>query len=86
MPTYYFNVHGGPVQAQDLVGLELPDDEAARSEAHRLAGEITLYEIMNARAPEEEWVEVVREDNKPVIALPLAETIERPPWRIGRGL
>ncbi len=77
MPRYYFNVHGETFAAPDLVGRKLPDDEAARAAAREVAKDVATYEL-SAPFPVRPWVEVVDEDQRPIVLLPVDETPSEP--------
>ena len=81
MPRYYFNVHGETFAAPDLIGRKLPDDEAARAEAELLAREVATSEHAESPFPDRPWVEVVDEDQRPVLLLP----VESEPSQPSRG-
>ena len=78
MPRYFFNVHGGGLAAPDLVGRKLPDDQAARAEAEALAKEVAIAELSGAPFPDRLWVEVVDEEQRPVVLLPIDEVPAAP--------
>ncbi len=72
MPRYFFNVHGETFANPDLVGRDLSDDDAARAEAHELAKEVVVAELTGGLL-EKTWVEVVDEDQRPILLLPIDE-------------
>ena len=57
MPRYHFNVYDG-VSSLDIEGTELPDWQAARSEAIRLAGEILKDDADSINLGEDWRIEV----------------------------
>ena len=71
MPTYYFNLRGEDFELPDLAGKSLSDDGAARSEAERLAAELIESALISGNAPPDAVIEVVDEEMRPVLALPL---------------
>ena len=72
VPRYFFNVHSETFANPDLVGRDLIDDDAARAEAHQLAREVVIAELTGG-LPEKTWVEVVGEDQRPILLLPIDE-------------
>jgi hypothetical protein len=74
MPTYYFNLRGESFDLADLAGKTLPDDEAARAEAERLAAELVESALVAGTLPPDAVVEVDDEEMRPVLALPLNAT------------
>jgi hypothetical protein len=54
MPRYYFNVHGTYRRNTDDEGEELPDDQAAWTEATLIAGEL-FKDIDGKFQPGQEW-------------------------------
>ena len=71
MPTYYFTLRGEGFELPDLAGRSLPDDEAARAEAERLAAELVETALVAGTVPPDAIVEVDDEEMRPVLALPL---------------
>jgi hypothetical protein len=69
---YFFDVHGETFANPDLVGRDLVDDDAARAEAHQLAKEVVVAELTGG-LPEKTWVEVVDEDQRPILLMPIDE-------------
>ena len=78
MPRYFFNVHGESSVAPDLVGRDLPHDDAAREAANQLAKELVTDETLTGALPETHWVEVVDQDQRPVSLLPVESGVEVP--------
>ncbi len=76
MPRYFFNVHGDTFAAPDLLGRELPDDESAKREAQRVAADVATYELSGAPFPDTAWIEVLNEDQRPVVLLPVETAAE----------
>jgi hypothetical protein len=72
VPRYFFNVHGETFANPDMVGRDLVDDDAARAEAHQLAKEVVVAELTGG-LPEKTWVEVVDEDQRPILLMPIDE-------------
>jgi hypothetical protein len=71
MPTYYFTLRGESFELPDLTGKPLPDDEAARAEAERLAAELIETALVAGTVPPDAVVEVDDAEMRPVLALPL---------------
>jgi Domain of unknown function (DUF6894) len=65
MPRYFFNVHNVQPSADDL-GEELPDDEAAWTEATRYAGDV-FKDIDGKFRPGQQWaLEVTDATRRPI--------------------
>lgn len=71
MPTYYFTLRSESFELPDFAGKSLPDDEAARAEAERLAAELVETALIAGTLPPDAVVEVDDEELRPVLALPL---------------
>ena len=78
MPRYFFHFEGEKSATADLIGRDLPDDEAAKSEAARLAADVGIDDAIEGDLPILEWVEVVDESQRPVARLPVAAAIREP--------
>lgn len=72
MPTYYFTLRGESFELPDLAGKTLPDDEAARAEAERLAAELVETALASGALRPEAVLEVDDEEMRPLLALPLS--------------
>jgi hypothetical protein len=72
MPTYFFNVRGDGLDVPDLTGRVCADAAAARAEAERLAAELAETARAAGAAPPAAVVEVDDEEQRPVLALPVA--------------
>ena len=81
MPRYFFNVHGETFATPDLVGRSLSDNEAARSEANLVANEVAKTELSTAQLPQNPWVEVVDQDQRPIAVIPVHEAAAADPNR-----
>ena len=67
MPRYYFDIRDG-VCAPDPDGLDLPDTQAAWSEAVRTCG--AMLKDIDGQLPQGEWrMEVTDESRQPVFTL-----------------
>lgn len=77
MNRYYFNLEGDDTTALDLIGRELPHDEAAKSEAARYASEFDNAEEMNGMLAYD-WIEVLDQSQRPVARFPLAHVNDEP--------
>lgn len=78
MPRYFFNFEDEHSGSADLVGRDLPDDEAAKLEGARLAAEVGIDDAVDGELPAYAWIEVIDEEQRPVVRLPVAETIKEP--------
>ena len=77
MTRYFFNLQGDQTSTLDLVGRDLPSDEAAKSEAARYAAQFeTADEIRGLLAYE--WIEVLDHSQRPVARLPLGHANDEP--------
>lgn len=83
MGRFYFNMEGSSGADADLVGREFENEEKAKAEAVRLAGELATEEVIDT-AVTYDWIEVLDEAQRPVIRLPVGETA-RGPTRLGTG-
>ena len=71
MPRYFFNFDNGPVVgSSDLVGRDLPDDEAAKIEAARLAADLSVDGALEGETPAFEWIEIGMNFNAPLHGCP----------------
>lgn len=78
MPRYFFNVHGESVATPDLVGRKLSGDEAARTEGKVVADDVAKATVESALLPDNQWVEVLDGDLRPVAVLPVSESARDP--------
>lgn len=78
MRRYFFHFQSENSASADLIGRELSDDEAAKSEAAKLAADMGTDEAIEGAVPTFEWVEVVDETQRPVARLPVAAAIREP--------
>jgi hypothetical protein len=78
VPRYFFNFETDGKASGDLVGMDLPDDEAAKSNALTLAADLGVDGAIEGNVPSFEWIEVVDEDNRAVARLPVREIIREP--------
>jgi hypothetical protein len=78
MPHYFFNFETNGSSIRDLIGRDLPDDEAAKDEAVKLAAELGLDGAVKGELPHFEWVEVRDEQERAVARLPIADVARGP--------
>jgi hypothetical protein len=78
MPRYFFNFENDSSSQPDLVGRELPDASAARSEAAKVAADFATNHAVEGRAPAYQWIEVCDEHHRPIARLPVADIIREP--------
>ncbi len=78
MPRYFFNFDSGPAASEDFVGRDLPDDEAAKAEATKLAADLGIDQAVEGHLPRYEWIEVRDEAQRAVARLPVADTLREP--------
>lgn len=77
MPRYYIDVRGHFGTREDLLGTDLPDVAAARSEALRIAREI--LNSWSGTLPsyyDEITIEVRGEDLRPLVTIPFDEFVK----------
>jgi hypothetical protein len=75
VPRYFFHVHGDRFDAPDLAGKDCANLECAQKIAHRIAGELVMNSLLGGQVPMEVTIEVEDEDLRPVLSLPLHETL-----------
>ena len=78
MPRYFFNCHSDDSSVADLVGRDLPDDTAAKTEATKLAADLATSAAVEGRLPTFAWIEVVDDYDRPVARLPTGDIIKEP--------
>lgn len=78
MPRYFFSFDDGWVGTPDLVGRDLPNDEAAKAEAARLAAEVGIDRAIEGQLPPYEWIEVTDEVQRAVARLPVVQCVRGP--------
>jgi len=78
VPRYFFNFDNSASAVAHLVGRDLPDDEAAKLEAAKLAADLGTTDAMEGQSPTYEWIEVLDESQRAVARLPFASTIHEP--------
>lgn len=71
MSIYFFNISCDAFDAEDLLGEECPDVEAARSGALAAAGELIRLELERGGFPREGWIDIEDEQHRTVLRLPL---------------
>ena len=81
MPRYFFNVHGETFATSDLVGRDLSGDEAARLEAKLVANEVAMTALSSAQLLQNPWVEVLDDNQRPIVIIPVHEAIAADPNR-----
>jgi hypothetical protein len=71
MPRYYFNVECKTFATPDLVGLEMANDDAARTEAYRLLNNVlTTSSLGPPPHLEKLWIEVIDQERRLIMLLP----------------
>jgi len=81
MPRYFFNLHGETLATPDLIGRDLSDDEAARAEAKLVANDVAKTELIGAQLPQNPWVEVLDQNQRPIAVIPVHEAVAADPNR-----
>ena len=82
MPRYFFHFENEDSATLDLVGQDLPNDEAAKAEGAKLAADVGLNNAIEGEYPTYTWVEVLDENERPVARLPVAEAVQEPNRRV----
>ena len=75
MPRFYFHLHND-IEAPDEEGLELPDLEAARSEAIRTGRELVAEAVRNGQVNLSHWIEIQDESGAQVLAVSFGDTVK----------
>jgi hypothetical protein len=78
MPRYFFNFDGDRSAGADLVGRNLPNDEAAKAEAAKLAADMNVTHAIEGEWPAFQWIDVVDEEQRPVARLPISDAVPNP--------
>jgi hypothetical protein len=78
VPRYFFSFDDGEPGTPDLVGRHLPNDEAAKAEAVKLAAELGLDRAIEGQAPPFKWIEVTDEAQMAVVGLPVVHCARKP--------
>ena len=73
-PTFYFHLRGEDYEVPDLTGQVCADDAAARDEAERLAADLVETARLSGDAPCAGTIEVLDEDQPPILTLPLGRS------------
>lgn len=77
MSRYFFNLQGGQNSALDLVGRDLADDEAAKSEAARFASDYGSADGIGGLLAYD-WIEILDNSQRPIARLPIGHANEEP--------
>lgn len=78
MPRYFFHFENGDRRLEDLVGTDLPNDQAAKAQARKLAGDVAVEDAINGDPPRFDWLEIVDDYNRAVARLSVADAIREP--------
>jgi hypothetical protein len=78
MPRYFFNFENADSSVPDLVGRDLPNETAAKSEAGKVAADLAMNDAIEGRSPTYQWIEVVDDQLRPVARLPVADVVHEP--------
>ncbi len=71
MTRYFFNVLAEDETTTDLVGVDLPNVDAARRYAETLVSELWDERILAGKPPLIGWLEVVDDEERGVLRVPL---------------
>lgn len=75
MPRYYLHVCDGLGFCEDAEGYDLPDDEAARSEAIRSARSLMAEELQKGELNLAFFIEVENEERQHLFTVTFGETV-----------
>jgi hypothetical protein len=78
MPRYHFNFENSKSAIADLVGRDLPNCAAARTEAAKIAADLATNHAIEGRLPPFQWIEVVDDCERAVVRLPVAKAVQEP--------
>ena len=78
MPRYFFNFGEKSLASPDLVGRDLPNDEAAKRAARKLAADFGFDHAIEGRSPSYLWIEVTDEAQRPVARFPIVAALREP--------
>lgn len=78
MRRYFFHFENGERRLEDLIGMDLANDQAAKTQALKLAADVAVEDAVKGDPPRFDWLEVVDEDNCIVARLPVADAIREP--------
>jgi hypothetical protein len=75
MKRYFFHLYECGTQVVDEEGVELPDHASVHDRAMRAAREIMASELMNGQLCLSCRIEVLDEEQRPVLILPFKEAV-----------
>jgi hypothetical protein len=75
MPRYYFHIRDGENRVEDEEGTEVPDLEAAKSEARASARDLAIDEIRNQRPIDGRKVEIADAEGQTLAVIAVREII-----------
>jgi len=78
MARYYFNFENDESIVADLIGRDLPDALAARTEAAKVAADLATDHALEGKPLTYRWIEVVDDCRRPIVRLPLVDVIREP--------
>jgi hypothetical protein len=78
VPRYFFNFDDRQSGLADLIGRDLPDDEAAKSEAMKLAADVGIDKAIVGELPIYDWIEVLDEAQRPIARLRVTDALKEP--------
>jgi len=78
MPRYFFHFENDQRKLEDLIGTDLANDEAAKTQALKLAADLAVEDAVKGNPPRFDWLEVVDEDNCIVARFPIVRAIREP--------
>jgi hypothetical protein len=78
MPRYFFHVRGGPVEAEDEEGSELPDATAAERYAIVAARELLAAAVIEGRLPLDERIDINDASGRRLQSLSFGEAVGAP--------
>ncbi len=75
MPRYYFHIRDGENRVEDEEGTEVPDLEAAKSEARASARDLAIDEIRNERPVDGRVIEVADDQGKMLLTIAIRDVV-----------
>ena len=78
MPRYLFHVRGGPIEADDAEGLDLPNEEAARQKAAEFARDLLAAAVLEGRLALTERIVICDAEGREVAALSFGQSVGLP--------
>lgn len=78
MPHYFFELRGGDIEADDLEGLELPNDEAAHAKGLVFARDLLAAAVMEGRLALHERIDIRDQMGRMVESISFGQAVGLP--------